>query len=189
MLYAARRSTTCLSFVVEYLASASASGKQLPLNDIVQFIHQQLPIRGDAAHTSEVSWLMFFARELKIPLKSTALDQVLQLRSGSCALIVFDMLQRGLIDGHINTEFWKSFSNSDGLKSEMWLVAYEVTKKDWWPRKRSSDYITSHPFFAELHRRDVEFYNPKRKARPPSTQPIFSRPSDGSLPSEGVYPD
>lgn len=188
LLYAARRSTTCVSFVVEFLSTASADGKQLPLEEIVQFIHQQLPIRGEAAHTSEVSWLMFLARELKIPLKSSALGKVLQLRSGTCALIVFEMLQRGLVDGRINTKFWRSFATSGGLKSEMWLVAYEITKKGWWPRRKSCDYITSDPFFAELWKRNVEFYDPRHKARPPATRPIFARPSNVSIDGGGAYP-
>lgn len=62
----------------------------------------------------------------------------------------------------------------DGLKSEMWLLAYEVTKKGWWRRSVSGSYIGSHPFFGELWKRDVQFYEPKRKSRPQVGKSFFA---------------
>jgi Reverse transcriptase (RNA-dependent DNA polymerase) len=174
LLYVARRSTTCMSFIVQHLSRASASGKDLPLEQIREYIHRQVSIRTEAAHTSEVAWLIFWARELQIQLEASVLNAVGRLRSSVCALLVFDMIQHGLIDEQVETTFWESFANADGLKSEMWLVAYEATKKNWWLRPRNSEYITSHRFFDELWRRNVEFYEPERRSRPQVGQPFFA---------------
>lgn len=166
LLYISRRSTTCLSFVVQHLSVSHVTGTFLPIDEVRTYIHRQLPGRAEAAHTSEVAWLVFWARELGITLEHSALERVVTLRSSVCALLVLDMVTRGLIDGKLDTSFWEGFTNASGLKSEMWLIAYEATRKAWWPKPKASAYITSHPYFAELWSRDVQFYESARKSRP-----------------------
>jgi Reverse transcriptase (RNA-dependent DNA polymerase) len=166
LLYISRRSSTCLNFVVQHLSVSHVNGTLLPLDEIRAYLHRQLPSRAEAAHTAEVAWLIFWARELGISLEHAALERVLNLRSSVGALLVLDMANRGLIAGKIDTSFWQSFATANGLKSEMWLVAYEATRKGWWLRSKGSGYITSHPYFAELWARDVQFYESSRKSRP-----------------------
>jgi hypothetical protein len=84
------------------------------------------------------------------------------------------MLQRGKVIGSVDVSYWLSFATADGLKSEMWLSAYEATKKGWWPRSKSTSYITGHHFFSDLIAQDVEFYDSKRRARPRSGSPFFA---------------
>jgi hypothetical protein len=69
------------------------------------------------------------------------------------------------MDGKLKLSHWKASAKADGLKSEMWLVAYEATKKGWWRGNCSNTFITGHPFFADILAKDVEFYDTKRKAR------------------------
>lgn len=174
LLYAARRSSTCLGFVIEHLSVRHIGGQPLPIDEIATFIHQQIALRAESAHTSEIVWLIFWARELGITLSATSLAKVTQLRSSCCALTVLDMVQRGLIGGALDVSYWQSFATADGLKSEMWLLAYEVTKKGWWPRSRSNSYIAGHPFFSDLLAQDIEFYDPRRRARPRSGSSFFA---------------
>ena len=166
LLYLGRRSTATIPFIVQHYAVEKASGQELPENEISEFIHQQLPLRAEAAHTAEVAWLIFWARELRLRIEAGALDRVLKLRSSVCALLIFDLLEQGLVNGTIRPTLWTSFANKEGLKSEMWLVAYEATKKDWWPRTRSDKYIRDHEFFGDLLSRNVSFYERRRKSRP-----------------------
>ena len=74
-----------------------------------------------------------------------------------------------MIDGVLDFSFWQSFTTDVGLKSEMWLVAYEATRKGWWPKAQNTDFITKHMFFADLWNANVEFYDPGKKARKPVT--------------------
>src|SRR3546814_16148474 len=47
----------------------------------------------------------------------------------------------------------------------MWLIAYEATRKGWWPKAQSSDFITKHDYFSDLWTAKVEFYDSGKKAR------------------------
>jgi hypothetical protein len=189
-LYISRRSSTCLSFVVQHLSVSHVTGTFLPLDEVRTYIHRQLPSRAEAAHTAEVAWLIFWARELGVTLEPSVLQRAVALRSSACALLVLDMITRGLIAGKLDTSFWEGFSNANGLKSEMWLVSYEATRKAWWPKSKGSAYITSHPYFAELWSRDVQFYESARKSRPQVGPSFFQmlRAVSGTA-SVSSYPD
>ena len=166
LLYCCRRSSACLSFVVEHLSDLYLSGRRLPFAEIVDFILERLPSHAAAAHTAEVAWLLFWARELGIALPRESLREVVELRSSVCALITLDLRQRGQITGRPNLAFWNSFLNSGGLQSEMWLFAYEVAIKGWARPSGGENYIKNHQFFGDLATRKVEFYEPARRARP-----------------------
>jgi hypothetical protein len=160
-LYAARRSPSCLSFVAEHLAAMHASAP-LPAAEINSYILQQIPVKAEAVHTDEVAWLLFWAREVGLKLPASALEKVSTLRSSVVALLTLDLRQMGLVDGKLELSHWKASAKADGLKSEMWLAAYEATKKGWWRGKCSNTFITGHPFFADILAKDVEFYDTKR---------------------------
>ncbi len=87
---------------------------------------------------------------MKLP--ASTLEKVSTLRSSVVALLTLDLRQMGLVDGKLKLSHWKASAKADGLKSEMWLVAYEATKKGWWRGKCSNTFITGHPFFADIPR-------------------------------------
>ncbi|WP_341023360.1 RNA-directed DNA polymerase [Brevundimonas diminuta] len=187
LLYAARRSPSCLQFVAEHLAATRAD-KVLPKDEIADFIQQQIPLKAEAAHTDEVSWLLFWAREIDLKLSGSALEKVKTLRSSVVGLVTLDLHDRGLVQGKFKTPEWKSFATSDGLKSEMWLLSYEATKKGWWPGSVKSNFIQSHQFFGDLWKEDIEFYDPKKAAKKsvtPASQIFRTRGSDAYV---GSYP-
>lgn len=175
LLYSARRSPSCLSFVAEYLAFEHTNGRQCPTADIQLFIRQQLPLKASAAHTSEVAWLLFWARETQTTLDSALFRHVVQLRSSVCALLTLDLLQQNLIDGNIDVAAWQVFATEDGLESEMWLAAYEATVRQWWPRRVSRAFIRDHEFFSALISRSIRFYAPDANARGRSARRLFAR--------------
>lgn len=190
-IYVARRSSECLSFAVQHLSIAHAAGKLLPVDEVRSFIIEQIPIHAGASHTGELSWLLFWAREMGIKLNTKAIAGVFSLNSSVCALIVLDLAESGSLTGAVDTSHWESFANEDGLKSEMWLLAYEATIKNWWPKKNiNSDFITKHVFFKELWNKDVQFYNRARKSKPQII--VFPASNTGGGSSGGAsfgYPD
>ncbi|PWB90665.1 hypothetical protein C5688_09065 [Methylocystis sp. MitZ-2018] len=165
LLYAVRRSPSCLGIVVEYTSSQFAKGRPLPITEITSFIHQQIQTKTDAAHTYEVCWLLFWARELQVEVEVQALRGVPQLRSSAVALLTLDLRDRGLLNGKIEEAHWKAFCQADGLKSEMWLVAYEAPRKGWWSTPRKTTYIDNHEFFGPVAAENVSFYDSSRIAR------------------------
>src|SRR3546814_1525375 len=70
----------------------------------------------------------------------------------------------------------------------MWLIAYEATRKGWWPKAQSSDFITKHDYFSDLWTAKVEFYNSGKKARkqvmPSLLAKAFERGSASNVRSE-----
>jgi hypothetical protein len=175
LLYAARRSASCLSFVAEHLAALNPPGRALR-REIQGYILQQLPQKAEAVHTSEVAWLLFWAREIRLKVPATALTNVLKLRSSVVALLILDLFERGLISGELDVAFWQAFATREGLRSEMWLLAYEATKKGWWPGRQASGFVSSHQFFGDIWLNDVEFYDPRKRARPGVTASAFAVP-------------
>jgi hypothetical protein len=173
LLYSARRSPSCLSFVAEHLAAIHSS-VALPEAEIREYILQQLPIKAEAAHTDELAWLLFWARETNLKVPAQTLEAVKTLRSSVVALLTMDLRDRGLVDGNLNLSGWRKCANADGLKSEMWLVAYEATKKGWWKTKTPIGFASGHQFFGDIWKKDVEFYDPKKKARK-KVSPTFLR--------------
>ena len=164
LLYSARRSPSCLSFVAEHLAAVKPNDLMTE-DEISAYILQQIPLKADAVHTDEVAWLLFWAREIGLKLPTSALQKVTSLRSSVVAMLALDLNQKGLVTGKIDAAAWKSAASADGLKSEMWLVAYEATKKGWWPKNPSAAFVTGHAFFGDIWARDVEFYDSTKKAR------------------------
>jgi hypothetical protein len=164
LLYCARRSATCLSFVAEHL-SAINGAVALPSDEIQAYILQQIPIKAAAGHTDELAWLLFWAREIKLTIPASVMSNVMLLRSSVVGLITLDLWHSSLVSGALDFSYWQGFATEHGLKSEMWLIAYEATKMGWWPKAQNSDFITNHAFFADLWAANVEFYDPNKKAR------------------------
>jgi hypothetical protein len=164
LLYCARRSATCLSFVAEHLAAISVT-TPLPAEEIQTYILHQIPIKAASGHTHELAWLLFWAREIGLTIPALVMSNVIKLRSSTVGLIALDLWHKDQISGALDFTFWQSFAKQDGLKSEMWLIAYEATQKGWWPKAQSSDFITQHEYFADLWNAKIEFYDPKQKAR------------------------
>ena len=164
LLYSARRSATCLSFVAEHLAAISTN-TSLPDNEIHAYILQQIPIKAASGHTNELAWLLFWAREIGLTIPASAMNNVMPLRSSVVGLITLDLWHKSLISGALDFSFWQSFASEAGLKSELWLIAYEATRKGWWPKAQNTDFITQQDYFADLWNANVEFYDPGKKAR------------------------
>jgi hypothetical protein len=164
LLYVARRSANSLSFIAEYLAVLSKN-TFLPDSEIKAYIIQQIPIKAASGHTEELAWLLFWAREIRLMIPTSAMENVMNLRSSVVGLITLDLWHRKQIDGVLDFSFWQTFASIEGLKSEMWLIAYEATRKSWWPQLQDSSFITQHDFFADLWNRNVSFYDAGRNAR------------------------
>src|SRR5262249_5695102 len=129
LIYYAKRYPSSLSAVVEFLAGCHASGASLPLDSIREFIESELPIRAEAAHTHEVAWLLFLARELKLKISSLAITRVHGLRSSVCALLLLELNDRGLIEGAVDVTFWATYANSEGLQSEMCYLHTKLARR------------------------------------------------------------
>lgn len=173
LLYSARRAPSCLSFVAEHLA-ANHQEMVVSSKEISSFIEKLLPLKAEAAHTEEVAWLLFWAREIETKLPLQIFEKIKLLRSSVVGLITLDLRSRGLIDGVLKVPDWRLIANEDGLKSEMWLMAYEATKKGWWSANVDPKFIAEHAFFGDLWQKSISFYDVDKKAEKKDFS-VFSR--------------
>lgn len=171
LLYIARRSPTCLPTIARFFIEKIDSS-EIPVEEIRSYILEQIPIEASCAHTSELSWLLYLAKKLKISIPKTVLENAMNLKSSVNCLLLLDLRQNGLVDGEMDYSFWSSFANREGLSSEMWLATYEATKKDWWPKKISGAFISDDQFFRHLLSLDINFYNEEIKIEP--TTPLWA---------------
>ncbi len=165
LLYCCRRAPSCLRFVSEFLAAKPPSDP-IVKDEVSSFIFQQIPRKAEAAHSEEIAWLLFWAREIGLKIPDSVLNSCSRVRSSVVALIALDIRDAGNVIGTLDETYWRGFSNSDGLKSEMWLVAYEASKRQWWSSPQNCDFITNHEFFADLMAEDVSFYDRNKEAKP-----------------------
>jgi hypothetical protein len=163
-----------LPAIVAIFASYNAWGYPVDKGRIAKLIEDLIRNSAPSAFHSEVALALFSAKALKITLTAKSLAPVTELESSVCALIALDLQSLDLIDGPLNTKLWQQSMNEAGLTSNMWLLAYEAELKGW--LTGAAPYVDAHPYFSELKKRGVSFYNVKKnvtdiskiKPKPPS---------------------
>ncbi len=164
LLYCCRRAPSCLRFVAEFL-SETQPVDMLTSTIVKDFILQQIPRKAEFAHTEELSWLLFWAREIGLIIPHEIINACAHVRSSVVSLIALDIRNKGNISGNLEEGFWRSFCNDDGLKSEMWLLSYEASRRQWWASTQSNKFIMDHAYFSDLAKNDVSFYDRDRVAK------------------------
>lgn len=110
----------------------------------------------EARNFGETSWVLFLYKALKQKIDTRKIKQLFLEESAICALIICDLEKRGLVEGTVDKSHWNLFANADGLKSSMWLYAYEATSRGW--SGKSDSYLSSDDFFEILHTNKIRFY-------------------------------
>jgi hypothetical protein len=147
--------------VVHLLALYNAQNFPVKKNRVAKLIKDIITNSGPSAAHYEIAWSLFLAKMLRIRLPAEWVQPVTKLESSVCALILLDLRQMGLIDGAVDTSLWTQSMTEAGLNSNMWLVAYEADLKGWLSPPISG-FVLNHPYFAEIRRRNVSFYDKAR---------------------------
>ncbi|MER9683074.1 RNA-directed DNA polymerase [Mesorhizobium sp. M0184] len=121
---------------------------------VTDILRQYSPLGFDY----EVSWALFLCKALKISLSNEEIGPVLSMTSPTCALIAIDLQNLGFLSKGLNFKYWRSFASTDGLRSDMWLFAYEIAQKGWLPAV-SKDYVKNDANFGRLLSKSVYFYD------------------------------
>lgn len=154
---AARVNPTSFPTAAQILINMNYQGVPLSKDKIRKLIFDTISKTAVVGRHGELSWALFLAKGLRIAIPKKVIKPVLDVESSACALVTLDLQQMGLIQGGIDTTFWRSFMNSDGLIGNMWLLAYEADFKNWLPSP--SNHVDLHPFFEPLKRKGVFFYD------------------------------
>lgn len=107
----------------------------------------------------EVSWSLWIAKSFEIKINNKIAQQIINSNDIVSTVILLDMKRCNLINGRIATKDLKLDFNSEGLKSNKWILIYEATMKKW----IHSKCLTEIKFFEEFSKLKISFYDPSKQ--------------------------
>ncbi|RWM79582.1 MAG: RNA-directed DNA polymerase [Mesorhizobium sp.] len=169
----ARYNTNSLAAVAQILIEKNhemlLKGKSIDISKAKALVTDTLKQYSPLGFDYEVSWVLFLCKALKISLNSSEIAPVLSMTSPTCALIAIDLQNLGFLPKRLDLKYWRSFANADGLRSEMWLFAYEIAQKGWLSTI-PKDYVKNDPNFSKLLAKSVYFYDENKNVRSTSSE-------------------
>jgi hypothetical protein len=156
LIAAYRRNASLISFLVEIMILRQKSRGDVDTASFAEFIAHRIPSLAENNRSGEIIWLLFLAIRLNIRQKAQNLVLLLKLENSMIGLLVAASVKRGLIDGRIDFAGWYSSLNSDGLRTGMWLFAYESVIQRMNPSDAQT-FIEQDAYFSLLLRRGIRF--------------------------------
>jgi len=155
MIY--RSHPVTLPAIVEILANRNLENSDVNVAKVSLFIGANIRNLADNDRLGEAAWMLFLAKVLRIAVRASDVRIMTESNSSVCALLLCDLEARGLIVGTLNKSHWNKSLTDMGLLSEMWLYAYEASRKGW--TGQSDSFLATNPQFSELYSRQVSFYD------------------------------
>lgn len=156
LISAYRRNSSLATFLVEIAILRHAERGDVQVPTLEEFLEHRLPVLATENRTGEIIWLLFLALRVEIPLSASSIASLTGLQDPMIALLVAVCVDRDLVDGAVDTTLWDQSLNSDGLRSGMWLYAYESVALGI-NTSQTSDFIAQDPYFGLLLAKKVRF--------------------------------
>ena len=151
-----RFNNTLLPIICSIVINRNALRQDVNLKRMKDFIATNLRRLTENDKALEISWMLFLAKALKIRLHKKDVEAITLLENSVCALLLCDLERLGLVP-KLNKGKWNQYANLDGLRSHMWLYAYESCRLGW--NGLTLKYPNRDIYFAELLKRNIAFYN------------------------------
>lgn len=158
LLKAARSNSLVIPAVVEIFVSYNHNGYKLDKGRVEKLIDDLVRRNAPLAHHAEVAWSLFLAKALKVKISKGASKAVSGLENSVCALLALDLNHHGLCDGTLNLSLWRQSMTPQGLRSHMWLLAYEAHLKGWLTASQTS-FVDNDSYFSVLKSKGISFYD------------------------------
>jgi hypothetical protein len=144
------------------VVNANFKGRPVEKSEAKEFLHNFVLRSAPLRHTHEVAWCLFLAKALKLPITSEVCRRVLEMESSVCSLILVDLFNRKLAAHKLSTAPWRKHLNKEGLQSPLWLLIYELHRKEWLGLKRAGSFVDTDTYFGPLLKTGVFFYDETR---------------------------
>lgn len=161
VLRAARAYPITLPVVVQILVNYRQQRAPIDFNRCRKLIKDELIKSVPLRHTSEVAWVLFLAKALRIKLSSDSLSTILTVDNSIWALQVLDLESIGLVDGQLDKTYWNSLLTKSNLTGQSWLLAYEADLKGWLTAA-DPNFVLSDDWYKVLRAKKVSFYSTAR---------------------------
>lgn len=156
LIAAYRRNSSLVAFLVEITILRQVERNDVELIKLTEFLEHRLPVLARENRTGEIIWFLFLATRLQITLSARCVEPLTEIDNSMVALLTAWCFDRDLIRGTIDFTRWNRSLSADGLRSGMWLYAYESVGLGINPIP-STAFIEADPYFATLHAKKVRF--------------------------------
>jgi hypothetical protein len=157
LLSSYRQNPTVLSVVFEILILRQIDKKDVAVERVGSFVAARLSTLAQLQKHGEICWLLFLCISLQAPIQAGAISELFDVEDGAIAILISDARRLGLIQGSIDQSSWDRSLTADGLRSSMWLYAYESALKRLNATGLQS-HVISDLYFGPLLALNVEFY-------------------------------
>jgi hypothetical protein len=99
---------------------------------LTTLIHSVCAYHAPLQQGNEVSWALWLAKEMNIPISKQVADRVVKLDDDVVALAALDLNENGLFDAGGFAK-WRSHMQAAELYERHWLIAYEAYEHGWLP--------------------------------------------------------
>ncbi|AJD41683.1 reverse transcriptase protein [Rhizobium gallicum bv. gallicum R602sp] len=151
-----RRNSTLVDTLVEAILLRHEARGDLNMSALSDFIAARLPMLGANQRTGEILWLLYLACALDIKIKAEALSMCLRMPNPMIATLVTHAETQGLVEGAIDRTYWQSYANAEGLRSNMFLFAYEAAKNEW---EEDVTYCEDDDFYGLFFDAELSFFD------------------------------
>jgi hypothetical protein len=161
LINAYRRNSTLVSLLVEACLLRQVSHGDVPQQILVEFIENRMPVLARANRTGEIIWLLFLAIRLGLTISASRLTLLFSIENAFIAVLVVCLDTQRLLKGNVDRGFWDRSLTAEGLRSPMWLYAYEAVTQGFLPGL-DDGFIVRDPYFTLLRAKRVQFLDIKR---------------------------
>jgi hypothetical protein len=106
----------------------------------------------------EVAWALWLAKLFQLVVPHEVCSEIAMLDDPVVAIVALDLRDNGFVM-NLDTSKWNNSMTGDDLYSPSWLLAYEARIRDWLPSKNGDDYVNADPFFSDIQKLGVHFYD------------------------------
>ena len=157
LLSSYRQNPTLLPVVIEIIILRHLGKRDVAIKRVGTFVEARLSALKRLQKNGQICWLLFLCVCLQAPIRASAVSELFDMEDGVVAVLIADASRLGVIQGFIDQSLWDRSLTADGLRSPMWLYAYESALKGL-NTTRSNAHVTSDPYFGPLLALGVEFY-------------------------------
>uniref|UniRef100_A0A973WJX4 RNA-directed DNA polymerase n=2 Tax=Bradyrhizobium quebecense TaxID=2748629 RepID=A0A973WJX4_9BRAD len=161
LINAYRRNPSLISLLVEACLLRQVVHGDVQLEILKEFIENRIPILARANRTGEIIWLLFLVMRVGLVLSAHRLTPLFLVENAFIALLVVCLDARGLVRGDVDRSLWDESLTGDGLRSSMWLYAYEAVTQGFIPGV-DDGFITRDSYFSPLRSKRVQFLDIRR---------------------------
>jgi hypothetical protein len=156
LIAAYRRNSSLIALLVEILILRQSERGDVDRASLAEFLSHRLPALAERNRSGEIIWLLFLAARLNISQRASSLAPLFEMDNSMIALLVAACASRGLVQGEIDFARWNRALSADGLRSGMWLFAYESVAQRINPHD-TTGFIEQDKYFSLLLNRNVRF--------------------------------